>query len=242
MNSTVWDFWSLCFLDSPAGIWTSELKQPLRTDIPIARQYALLTKHALLTQCNRSLAILCGCERPAELEGIPLIHLFSHQASSANALVKFLQTKCSVLPWTLSRTKGPDGKEHLFEDMCIGRLDGARLMRIWGMRRIASAETLEIHRVRTIIDSLSSNQRRILELTACGKTLKEIGARLSLSINTVESYRFRSLRKLGFHSVAEFILRAGSLGLYGSKPEEKKSVHDFHTILLSLQTVDTTTI
>ncbi|MEP0821743.1 MAG: helix-turn-helix transcriptional regulator [Ignavibacterium sp.] len=221
------DFWNLFFRESHTGIWVSELKHPIRIGIPPGRQHTQLVKHAVLTECNSAMARMCGCRSPEELAGVPLVHLFP--PSSRDILMLFLQTKCRVLPWTLSNTHGPGGR--FFENMFIGRRTGGRLVRIWGMRRWATPQKLEEHRMRQMAGSLTTIQRRILEETVKGKTLKEIGADLSLSINTVESYRFRALRKLGLRSVTEMIRRSESLALGDPAGEGKISLQDFPDVV-----------
>jgi two-component system response regulator NreC len=50
-------------------------------------------------------------------------------------------------------------------------------------------------------------------LLAEGRSNKEIAARLSLSLHTVETHRTRIMDKLGVHSIAELVLSAVRRGL-----------------------------
>jgi DNA-binding NarL/FixJ family response regulator len=62
---------------------------------------------------------------------------------------------------------------------------------------------------------LSPRERQVLELIARGHTNREIGARLSLSVKTVETHRARLGDKLGLHTRADLVRLALDLGLLG---------------------------
>jgi len=53
--------------------------------------------------------------------------------------------------------------------------------------------------------SLSERERRVLKLVARGYTSKEIAAKLELSIRTIETYKTRSMRKLGLRTRADIV-------------------------------------
>jgi DNA-binding NarL/FixJ family response regulator len=50
------------------------------------------------------------------------------------------------------------------------------------------------------VDELSRREKEVLRLAGCGKTIKEIAARLCLSVETIAQHRKRLCRKLGIHS------------------------------------------
>ena len=52
---------------------------------------------------------------------------------------------------------------------------------------------------------LSEREAEVVRLTAAGHSNKEIAARLDLSVKTVETYKARSLEKLGLHSRADLV-------------------------------------
>lgn len=60
---------------------------------------------------------------------------------------------------------------------------------------------------------LSARELAVLQLVAEGKSSAEIGARLSLSVKTVETYRVRIRRKLGIDSLAGLVKFAIKEGL-----------------------------
>ena len=55
---------------------------------------------------------------------------------------------------------------------------------------------------------LSVREREVVQLLAEGKTSKEIGSHLALSVKTVETHRSNIMRKLDLHSVSELVLYA----------------------------------
>jgi DNA-binding NarL/FixJ family response regulator len=59
---------------------------------------------------------------------------------------------------------------------------------------------------------LSEREEEVARLTAAGHGNKEIAARLDLSVKTVETYRARSLEKLGLKSRAELVRYAFQQG------------------------------
>lgn len=59
---------------------------------------------------------------------------------------------------------------------------------------------------------LSEREAEVAKLTAAGHGNKEIAARLDLSVKTVETYRARSLEKLGLKSRAELVRYAFQKG------------------------------
>jgi two-component system response regulator NreC len=52
---------------------------------------------------------------------------------------------------------------------------------------------------------LTDREREVLQLIAEGKTNKEIGVALSLSVNTVETHRKHLMEKLDLHNTAELV-------------------------------------
>lgn len=60
---------------------------------------------------------------------------------------------------------------------------------------------------------LTDRQREVLQLVAEGRTNKEIGAFLHISVKTVDFHRSKIMRKLGLHSVAQLSTFAVQAGL-----------------------------
>jgi len=55
---------------------------------------------------------------------------------------------------------------------------------------------------------LTPREREILQLLAEGKSNKEIGILLGISVNTAEAHRANIMLKLGFHSITELVVYA----------------------------------
>jgi two-component system, NarL family, response regulator NreC len=72
------------------------------------------------------------------------------------------------------------------------------------MRRDGAVDTFDL---------LTAREREILQLIGEGNANKEIAARLSLSLYTVETHRGNILEKLGLHSTADIILYAVRKGI-----------------------------
>jgi DNA-binding NarL/FixJ family response regulator len=62
-------------------------------------------------------------------------------------------------------------------------------------------------------ERLSDREFQVMRLLARGAGLKEIGAQLGLSVNTISTYRLRLLRKMGLKTNAELVLYAFQRGL-----------------------------
>lgn len=62
---------------------------------------------------------------------------------------------------------------------------------------------------------LSDREREVVILTAGGYSSREIGERLDISSKTVDTYRARSMEKLGFHHRWELVRYALKTGLLG---------------------------
>ncbi|MGB7156179.1 MAG: response regulator transcription factor, partial [Candidatus Acidiferrales bacterium] len=54
-------------------------------------------------------------------------------------------------------------------------------------------------------DRLTSREREVVRLIAEGKTSKDVGAALEMSVKTVETHRANVMRKLQVHSVSELV-------------------------------------
>ena len=54
-------------------------------------------------------------------------------------------------------------------------------------------------------DRLTSREREVVRLIAEGKSSKDVGAELDMSVKTVETHRANVMRKLQVHSVSELV-------------------------------------
>jgi DNA-binding CsgD family transcriptional regulator len=103
----------------------------------------------------------------------------------------------------LRRTKQKrSAREALEESLAIFRSLGANA---W-LRR-AEAELTRIAPPRTAAGELTPTEARIADLVAAGRTNKEVGAELFLSVKTIESNLSRVYEKLGVRSRSELVAR-----------------------------------
>jgi DNA-binding NarL/FixJ family response regulator len=77
--------------------------------------------------------------------------------------------------------------------------------------RLAAEVALD-HR-RAPHELLSDREFEVLRLLSAGKTVKEIGAELALSVQTISTYRGRILEKLRLHTNADLVAYARAHGL-----------------------------
>jgi DNA-binding CsgD family transcriptional regulator len=77
----------------------------------------------------------------------------------------------------------------------------------------AHMRDVEERRVDDRYELLTDRERQLYHMLAEGHSNKEIAARLSLSLHTVETHRTRIMEKLGVHSIAELVLGAVRRGI-----------------------------
>ena len=65
---------------------------------------------------------------------------------------------------------------------------------------------------------LTARQQQVLTLIAEGKSMKHIAATLNISRRTVEAHKYKLMRELGVHNVAQLIQRAMTLRLISVPP------------------------
>ena len=224
MDSVAADFYRLFFRKSEIGIWLGILRRPVPPGLSKRRQYLHLSRQGYLARCNRSFAAPYGVTDPRSLTGAALGQLFCHTSSpDDDLLAQFVRSSPGGEVLLHSRETGRGDLDLWFENSCMGVYKANRLIRIWGRRRILSEQEQNDLARRKHLASLTANQVLILKMTVHGKTLKEIGVILSLSMNTVESYRMRALRKLGIRNVAELIRDSITLGLGTDTKENRGS-------------------
>ena len=59
------------------------------------------------------------------------------------------------------------------------------------------------NREKSLLDTLSNREVQVLRLLAMGRSAEEIGESYSISTKTVDTYRFRLMRKLSFRNITE---------------------------------------
>ena len=82
----------------------------------------------------------------------------------------------------------------------------------------AHSRDLQANKIDDRYELLTERERQLYHLLAEGQSNKEIAARLSLSLHTVETHRTRIMEKLGVHSIAELVLSAVRRGIIVGPP------------------------
>ncbi len=82
----------------------------------------------------------------------------------------------------------------------------------------SAAESLAVHMARkkpgrSLLDSLSNREIEVMRRLASGQTTREIAEAYSISVKTVDTYRFRLLKKLNLRNNAELLRFAIQNGL-----------------------------
>lgn len=112
-------------------------------------------------------------------------------------------------------------KDSVFEDLTTA-LNAARDGEMYLSPGISEAGGLKNPTVKSIPDGapesewLTNRELQVLQLIAEGKTTKEIAARLTVSVKTVETHRKHIMEKLGIRSIAgltKFCIREGLTSL-----------------------------
>jgi DNA-binding NarL/FixJ family response regulator len=98
-------------------------------------------------------------------------------------------------------------KESAFEELA------AAIRTVMGGRAFLSSSIVDAvvkdyirhleHQGTSVFSRLSAREREVLQMLAEGLATKQIAARLSLSVKTVETYRKQIMEKLDIHSIAE---------------------------------------
>ncbi len=73
------------------------------------------------------------------------------------------------------------------------------------LKKVVAGYVKNSQRPRTSYDRLSGREREVLKLLAEGLSVKEIAARLNLSVKTVDVHKYNLMRKIDVHDRAELI-------------------------------------
>jgi FixJ family two-component response regulator len=79
--------------------------------------------------------------------------------------------------------------------------------------------------------TLTTREREVMGWVAKGLMNKQIAAELGLSEVTVKIYRAQAMRKMDASSMADFVLKAGALGLSREEPGERFSGVTGHIVV-----------
>ena len=82
---------------------------------------------------------------------------------------------------------------------------GGKYLSPEAIKKVVNQYVAGATRAETRYDRLSEREREVLKLLADGLTVKEVAARLNLSVKTVDVHKYNLMRKLDIHDRAELI-------------------------------------
>jgi signal transduction histidine kinase len=117
---------------SSEGIWRFELEQPVAIDLPEDEQVDLFFRHAVLAECNRTMAHMYGFEDEAEILGARLGQLLpAADPHNVNYLRSFVRSGYR-LTGAESHETDAEGSPKFFLNNLLGVVEEGRLTRVWG--------------------------------------------------------------------------------------------------------------
>lgn len=158
---------------------------------------------------------------------VVLIDLLLPRASGYEAIPKILSASPDTRILAVSAQTGPTTVRRVISAGAHGYVPkrASDTEVIEALRRVAAGERyvdpdlgaqLVIGDGAPALEPLSERERDVLHLLALGHTNQEIGARLYVSVRTVDSHRANIMRKLSLETRAELVLFALANGLIGA--------------------------
>lgn len=213
MKQWLGEFHEVFFLRSSTGIWLGELEIPLSIALPASHQVEHLRARTRLAECNKAFASMVGHEDVHTLKRSQFQrYIFKLEGTKTETLTKFV-TQGYFLEEAIICDVDRSGRSIYVAQSLMGIIRDAAVVRIWGMRRkVRVRGGSELERVEAL-STLTERQAAILRMTTSGHTLKEIGAKLGVSLHTIETHRLRMMKKFNVRSVLELVREAVNLGL-----------------------------
>jgi len=72
-------------------------------------------------------------------------------------------------------------------------------------RQQPEIDTIELEKLRSRVNSLSTRQRQVMDLAVAGLSNKEIGSKLKISPKTVENHRAWVMERIGARNIADLV-------------------------------------
>ena len=130
---------------------------------------------------------------------------------SALDALRFAQSRCPGAPFIMVAGR--------FDQSASETLRGgaADFVRKDDLGRLAAAITAAINQ-RAPLRRLSERQLEVLQLLASGSSMREIAARLDLSVKTVETHRAEVMKRLGIRDLTGLVRYAIGVGIVPAGP------------------------
>lgn len=202
------EFYRISFDESQEGRWLAVLDEPLSVSLALDQQQQHLFKHTYLAECNKAFAAMYGFSDPEELVGARLPQLLILSDRENLRAVRTFLTSGYLVMNIQTHELAKNGEEKYFLNDFRGIVEDDFLVRFWGRQRDITSDKLRAHK------NLTPQQAMVLKLTIEGKSLKEIGHALGLSLKSVDTIRSRLKKKLGASTIPHLAARAVQLGLF----------------------------
>lgn len=196
------EFHKQFFSQAKDGVWVAEIDPPLSISLSPRKQVLWIKENTRIRFCNDAFAKGYGFPDARVLRGIDwskLIAWFDEQNMSS--LYRFVRHRY-ILERAEFRGRDAFGRSKYFLAKLQGVVEDGHLVRIWGTQRDITDWKQQQLRCQIFLERLTVRQRRVLELTANGFSLKEIAARMGISAKTVSTMRQRLLRRVGVRDTA----------------------------------------
>jgi len=120
--------------NSSEAIWRTELQVPMPIDLPHARQFEHLMKHAYIAECNDAMAAIHGRTNHKELEGVWLRDLLP--ASPKNLELHRVWAEAGYRLHDIEFQENDlEDQPVFFASSLVGVVEGGMLERVWGTQR-----------------------------------------------------------------------------------------------------------
>jgi PAS domain S-box-containing protein len=190
---------------SSEGIWRCELEQPVPTDLPEDEQVDFFFRHAVLAECNRTMARMYGFEDEDEVLGTRLGQLLpANDPHNVNYLRRFVQSGYR-LTGAESHETDAEGSPKVFLNNLLGVVEGGRLIRVWGTQMdVTEQKKLEDELRRRAEELIAADRRKDQFLAMLAHELRNPLAPIR---NAVELMRQVETQDPGFQTSREMVER-----------------------------------
>ena len=120
---------------STEAIWSMDLKEPMRVDIPIEEQVDAVLANAYISDCNDAMAEMYGYQSASEIIGIPLSRGLLRDNSENRKHIRDFVTSNYRMKNAEFMERDRHGNIRVMLVSFVGIIEGGLLTRSWGMQQ-----------------------------------------------------------------------------------------------------------